>query len=59
MQNYKVRDLLGGGTRTEVALDSRTAIFDTKDGRALLRQEIENMQYTYHAHGVEMTRRYH
>jgi 2,4-dichlorophenol 6-monooxygenase len=59
MQNYKVWDLLGGGTRTEVAPDSRTAIFDTKDGRALLRQEIENMQYTYHAHGVEMTRRYH
>jgi 2,4-dichlorophenol 6-monooxygenase len=58
MQNYKVWDLLGGGTLTVVAPDSGTAVFDTKVGRALLRQEIANMQYTYHAHGVEMTRRY-
>jgi 2,4-dichlorophenol 6-monooxygenase len=58
MQNYKVWDLLGGGTLTEVASDSGTAVFDTKVGRARLRQEIANMQYTYHAHGVEMTRRY-
>jgi 2,4-dichlorophenol 6-monooxygenase len=58
VQNYKVWDLLGGGTVTELAPDGHNAIFDTKEGRALLRQEIANMRYTYHAHGVEMTRRY-
>ena len=57
-QNYNVWDLLGGGTVTAGTPDSHKAIFETKEGRALLRQEIANMRYTYHAHGVEMTRRY-
>jgi 2,4-dichlorophenol 6-monooxygenase len=58
VQNYNVWDLLGGGTVTAGTPDRHKAIFETKEGRALLRQEIANMRYTYHAHGVEMTRRY-
>ena len=39
MQNYKVWDLLGGGTVTQSAPDSHKAVFDTKEERALLRRQ--------------------
>ncbi len=58
MQNNKVWDLVGAGTRHELAPEEHAAVFDTKDGRATLRGEIDAMRYEYHAHGVEMTRRY-
>jgi 2,4-dichlorophenol 6-monooxygenase len=58
VQNNVVWDLLGGGTRTEFAPAERGAIFETAEGRETLRQAIDCMKYEYHAHGVEMTRRY-
>ena len=58
LQNNRVWDLLGGGTRTEMAPDEHAAVFDTAEGRATLRAEVGRMKYEYHAHGVEMTRRY-
>ena len=58
LQNNRVWDLLGGGTRTEMAPEEHAAVFDTAEGRATLRAEIDRMKFEYHAHGVEMTRRY-
>ena len=53
-QNHKVWDLLGGGIRSA----AEASVFDTAEGRALLRAEIRRMCYEYHAQGVEMNRRY-
>ena len=58
LQNNRVWDLLGGGTRTEMTAEDHAAVFDTKEGRATLRAEIDRMKFEYHAHGVEMTRNY-
>jgi 2,4-dichlorophenol 6-monooxygenase len=58
VQNNKVWDLLGGGTRTKMSPEEHAAVFDTRDGRAALLREIDTMKYEYHAHGVEMNRRY-
>ena len=58
LQNNRVWDLLGGGTRTEIAPEDHAAVFDTAEGRATLRAEIDRMKFEYHAHGVEMTRQY-
>jgi len=33
-------------------------VFDTREGRATLRTEIDKMKYEYHAHGVELNRQY-
>ena len=33
-------------------------MFDTREGRAALRAEIDKMKYEYHAHGVELNRQY-
>jgi 2,4-dichlorophenol 6-monooxygenase len=58
MQNNKVWDMLGAGTRSEISADEHAAVFATKEGREALRVEIDRMKYEYHAHGVEMTRVY-
>ncbi len=58
LQNNIVWDLLGGGTRTVMGPGEHAAVFDTREGRATLRAEVERMKYEYHAHGVEMQRRY-
>jgi 2,4-dichlorophenol 6-monooxygenase len=57
-QNNTVWDLLGGGTRTVMGPDDHAAVFDTREGRATLRAEVDLMKYEYHAHGVEMQRSY-
>jgi 2,4-dichlorophenol 6-monooxygenase len=57
-QNMKVWDLLGGGTRTTMSPTEHAAVFDTREGRATLRREIDTMRYEYHAHGVELNRDY-
>ena len=57
-QNGKIWDLLGAGTRVQLAPEEHSKVFDTKEGRAALRAEIDRMRFEYHAHGVEMTRRY-
>ncbi len=58
IQNNVVWDMLGGGTRVEYDPDEHAAVFDTAAGRAAFRREIRQMEYEYHAHGVEMNRRY-
>lgn len=58
LQNNRVWDLLGGGTRSTMAPEEHAAVFDTPEGRATLRTEIDRMKFEYHAHGVEMTRHY-
>jgi 2,4-dichlorophenol 6-monooxygenase len=58
LQNNTVWDLLGGGTRTALAPDEHTAVFETPEGRATLRENIALMKFEYHAHGVEMNRSY-
>ena len=58
LQNNTVWDMLGGGTRHEMAPEEHAAIFDTASGRATLRTQIDQMDYEYHAHGIEMNRRY-
>lgn len=58
LQNNKVWDLLGGGTREALAPEAHAAVFDTEAGRATLREEVDRFRYEYHAHGVEMNRRY-
>ena len=58
LQNNVLWDLLGGGTQRVMAPEEHAAVFDTRDGRARLRAEIDRMRYEYHAHGVEMQRRY-
>ena len=57
-QNNVVWDLLGGGTQSEFDPAEHEAVFETAEGRETLRQEVDRMKYEYHAHGVEMTRRY-
>lgn len=57
-QNNVVWDLLGGATRKALSDDDRAAVFDTREGRETLRREIEKMCYEYHAHGIELNRRY-
>ncbi len=58
IQNNRIWDLLGAGTRTEMTAEDHAKVFDTKEGRAILRAEVDRMKFEYHAHGVEMTRNY-
>jgi len=58
VQNAIVWDMLGGGTRRVMTAEEHAAVFDTPDGRAQLRVELDKMKYEYHAHGVEMNRHY-
>jgi 2,4-dichlorophenol 6-monooxygenase len=58
LQNNYIWDLFGGGTRSETGEADAEAVFATPDGRAALAEAAELMRYEYHAHGVEMTRRY-
>jgi 2,4-dichlorophenol 6-monooxygenase len=58
VQNNVVWDLLGGGTRVAMSAEEHAAVFDTQEGRARLRREIDRMKYEYHAHGVELNRSY-
>ena len=58
VQNAIVWDLLGAGTRRVVPPSEHAAAFDTREGRATLRTELDKMNYEYHAHGVELNRQY-
>ena len=58
LQNNRLWDLLGAGTLAPTAPEEHAAVFDTKAGRASLREAVDAFQYEYHAHGVEMDRRY-
>jgi 2,4-dichlorophenol 6-monooxygenase len=58
VQNAILWDLLGGGTRRVMTPEEHAAVFDTLEGRARLREELDKMRYEYHAHGVEMNRQY-
>jgi 2,4-dichlorophenol 6-monooxygenase len=58
LQNNHVWDLLGAGTRTAPAEGQHADVFDSADGRRTLREAINQMKYEYHAHGVELNRRY-
>ena len=58
VQNAIVWDLLGAGTRRVTSPSEHAAVFDTREGRATLRTEIDKMKYEYHAHGVELNRQY-
>ena len=58
VQNSIVWDMLGGGTRRAMSPEEHAAVFDTREGRAALRAEIDKMKYEYHAHGVELNRQY-
>jgi 2,4-dichlorophenol 6-monooxygenase len=58
VQNNKVWDLLGGGTRTAYDPEQHAAVFETKAGREALRLEVDRMKFEYHAHGVELSRKY-
>ena len=58
LQNNRIWDLLGGGTLVEMAPEEHAAVFDTKAGRASLREAVAQFRYEYHAHGVEMGRQY-
>jgi 2,4-dichlorophenol 6-monooxygenase len=58
VQNAIVWDLLGAGTRRVTSPSEHAAVFDTREGRASLRSEIDKMKYEYHAHGVELNRQY-
>jgi 2,4-dichlorophenol 6-monooxygenase len=57
-QNGKLWDMLGGGIHAEMPPEAHAAVFDTPEGRAQLRAEIDVMRYEYHAHGVELSRDY-
>ena len=57
-QNNLVWDLLGGGMRSEPCEGGHETVFETPEGREQLRCEIDKMRFEYHAHGVEMNRRY-
>src|SRR5882724_11459235 len=56
--NQRLWDLFGGGLRSVLSAKDHAAVFDTPEGRATLREMIEEMRYEYHAHGVEMNRHY-
>src|SRR5882757_8630897 len=58
VQNAIVWDLLGAGTRRVTSPSEHAAMFDTREGRATLCAEIDEMKYEYHAHGVELNRQY-
>ena len=58
LQNNRIWDLLGAGTITEMPEGQHADVFDTAEGRRTLREEIDRMKYEYHAHGVELNRRY-
>jgi 2,4-dichlorophenol 6-monooxygenase len=58
IQNAIIWDLLGGGTRRVMTPEEHAAVFDTSQGRAQLRVELDQMRYEYHAHGVELNRQY-
>jgi 2,4-dichlorophenol 6-monooxygenase len=58
IQNAVIWDLLGGGTRRVMTPEEHAAVFDTPQGRAQLRSELDKMHYEYHAHGVELNRQY-
>jgi 2,4-dichlorophenol 6-monooxygenase len=58
IQNAIVWDLLGGGTRRVMTPEEHAAVFDTPQGRAQLRTELDKMRFEYHAHGVELNRHY-
>lgn len=58
VQNAIVWDLLGGGTRRVMTPEEHAAVFDTPQGRAQLRTELDKMRFEYHAHGVELNRHY-
>ena len=58
LQNNRVWDMLGGGTREVMGPEEHAAVFDTREGRASLRAEVDRMKYEYHGHGVEMQRAY-
>ena len=58
IQNAIIWDLLGGGTRRVMTSEEHAAVFDTPEGRAQLRTELDKMRYEYHAHGVELNRNY-
>lgn len=58
VQNAIVWDLLGGGTRRVMTPKDHAAVFDTAQGRAQLRTELDKMRFEYHAHGVELNRHY-
>jgi 2,4-dichlorophenol 6-monooxygenase len=58
LQNNAIWDLLGGGTLADLAPEDHAAAFDTNAGRRSLREAVAQFRYEYHAHGVEMNRRY-
>jgi 2,4-dichlorophenol 6-monooxygenase len=58
IQNAIIWDLVGGGTRRVMTPQEHAAVFDTPEGRAQLRAELDKMRYEYHAHGVELNRLY-
>jgi 2,4-dichlorophenol 6-monooxygenase len=58
VQNAIVWDLVGAGIGRVTSPSEHAAIFDTREGRAQLRSEIDKMKYEYHAHGVELNRQY-
>jgi 2,4-dichlorophenol 6-monooxygenase len=58
IQNAVIWDLLGGGTRRVMTPEEHAAVFDTPQGRARLRTELDKMRFEYHAHGVELNRHY-
>jgi 2,4-dichlorophenol 6-monooxygenase len=58
IQNAIIWDLLGGGTRRVMTPEEHAAVFDTPQGRAQLRTELDKMRFEYHAHGVELNRHY-
>jgi 2,4-dichlorophenol 6-monooxygenase len=58
LQNNHIWDLFGSGTRNETGETDPDALFATPEGRAAFAEAADLMRYEYHAHGVEMTRRY-
>ena len=58
LQNNHIWDLFGSGTRNETGETDPDALFTTPEGRAAFAEAADLMRYEYHAHGVEMTRRY-
>ncbi len=56
--NNKVWNLFGGGTPETHNSSQQASQFDVSDNHSLLRESIAQMQYVYHAHGVELNRAY-
>lgn len=58
MHNFRMMDLLGAGTRTQLAEEELAQMFTTPEGRKRVREELGQAAYNGLAHGVEMSRRY-